>query len=138
MLRRLFCQYCRSRQFVKVLDLYHHSQRPCDYTTNEAMDLASNGGHIKVLEWWKASGRLKWTSNAMDWASRNGHVDGLEWWKSSGLEFKWSGPREEMINDAHRYRKTAVALWTLESLPTEVKPAIKQSFQSKVFRWIGK
>ena len=47
----------------------------------DAMDGASEGDHIAVLERWKASGlELKWT-DAVDWGSE----DARKWWESSGL-----------------------------------------------------
>jgi len=52
----------------------------------EALDGASRGGFINVLEWWRTSGLpLKFTEQALEQASSSGHLAVLEWWKSLSM-----------------------------------------------------
>lgn len=46
------------------------------------MDLASENGHIDILDWFKNNGlQLKYTHNAIVQAAANGPVHILNWWK---------------------------------------------------------
>ncbi len=48
------------------------------------MDLASENGHIAVLDWWLTNApELHWSEESMDKASKHGHVAVLDWWASS-------------------------------------------------------
>ena len=61
------------------------------FISNAVIDLASEYGHINMLEWFKNSGlEFEYTENAIDHASANGHIDILKWFKKSGLEFKYT------------------------------------------------
>ncbi|KAJ3037810.1 hypothetical protein HDV00_001311 [Rhizophlyctis rosea] len=64
----------------------------------EVLALASEHGHVHILEWWKTSGMelehflsRGWMASegykAWENASAQGHVEVLEWWKHSGLPF---------------------------------------------------
>ncbi|KAJ1536484.1 hypothetical protein HK096_010354 [Nowakowskiella sp. JEL0078] len=64
-----------------------------------ALDMASKNGHIKILDWWKASGlEMVWSENVMSSAD----IDVLEWWKRSGLKIKWSSTT---LLKAEKYNK---------------------------------
>ncbi|KAI8800976.1 hypothetical protein BJ742DRAFT_874226 [Cladochytrium replicatum] len=59
-------------------------QKRSNSSGNE-LNIASAGGRVDVLRWWKDSGlHLAWTEAAMDDASRRV----LNWWKDSGLKTK--------------------------------------------------
>ena len=58
--------------------------------TSDALDLASEGGYVNVLEWWKKSNlKLKYTHKALHYASDKGYINVLKWWKKSGLKLKY-------------------------------------------------
>jgi hypothetical protein len=60
------------------------------YSSN-AMDYASEHGHVNVLEWWfKSNLPLKYSEDALNSASECGHIHALEWWKNSGLPLKYN------------------------------------------------
>jgi len=70
---------------VDILELLKNSGFPLIYS-HEALDQASKKGYIHVLKWWRDSGLpLKYTDWAMTYASRNNHINVLEWWLESGL-----------------------------------------------------
>ncbi|KAI9351134.1 hypothetical protein DFJ73DRAFT_831714 [Zopfochytrium polystomum] len=56
--------------------------------SNCAVDIASQRGHISVLDWWmKESGLpMRYSARAFDGARGKPHV--LQWWRESGLEIK--------------------------------------------------
>jgi hypothetical protein len=55
-----------------------------------AIDNASRGGHVHVLEWFKNSGyEFKYSKIAIRKVSANGFVHVLEWFKNSGYKFKY-------------------------------------------------
>jgi hypothetical protein len=56
------------------------------------VDLASQYGHVNVLDWWRTKSELelKYSDYAMVWASSNGPAAILDWWAKSGLELRYS------------------------------------------------
>jgi hypothetical protein len=75
---------------TQILDYLKKTGDIMKYDYN-AMDKASEYGHINVLEWWVNSGLpLKYTCYAMDNASGKGHINVLEWWVKSKLYLKYS------------------------------------------------
>ncbi|KAI8806967.1 hypothetical protein BJ742DRAFT_898244 [Cladochytrium replicatum] len=68
--------------FVAALDLLLQgplSNKTSHVAMDIAMDVASDHGHVEVLEWWKSGGpELCWSDEAMCDASTNGHARVLE------------------------------------------------------------
>jgi hypothetical protein len=55
------------------------------------MDIASNHGHIHVLEWWFQSNLpVIYSAHSLDTASVNDHVNVLDWWLNSSLKLKYT------------------------------------------------
>jgi hypothetical protein len=78
-----------------------------------AIHLASECGHVPVLDWWVSSGlELKYTHNSMDLCSGRGHVDVLDWWANSGLQLTYS---EDSTDLASKNGRVAVLDWWLKS-----------------------
>ena len=96
---------------VDILDFWFKTGKV--FYTMKAIDAASRNGHIDTLQWWLKSGlKLKYTVLAVDWACAFGHVDVLEWWKNSGLEIKYS---DNAILWPYEFKQTAVQDWWLSS-----------------------
>lgn len=63
--------------------------------SSDAMDSASENGHLNILNIWLNSGlELKYTDDAVNMASKNGHISILDWWKTqktkNNLKFKYT------------------------------------------------
>jgi len=75
---------------LDVLDYWKSSRWFKDnwvYDT-EAVDWASKGGHVRVLDWWwRRSGfQLRYTEAALEQASAGGHLLVLEWWRDAAAQ----------------------------------------------------
>lgn len=78
------------------------------YTFN-AIDHASKNGYINVLNWWKDSNfDMYYTDHAIDFASENGHIDVLDWWKQSGCKIRYS---KDAFNNASANGHVGVLNW---------------------------
>ncbi|KAI8806879.1 hypothetical protein BJ742DRAFT_854756 [Cladochytrium replicatum] len=67
------------------------------------------GGHVKVLEWWKCSG-LEFKCNpslVVDWATRMVHVDVFEWWFLSGFRLEYCEFGGHEVKDTEMAMNTA-------------------------------
>lgn len=96
---------------VAILDFWFKTGKM--FYSTKAIDAASRNGHVDVLAWWLKSGlKLKYTNLAVDWACAFGRTDILEWWKNSGLEIKYS---DNAILWAYEFKQTAVQYWWLKS-----------------------
>jgi hypothetical protein len=55
----------------------------------KTLNIASENGHVNVLEWWKNSGlKFEYSKDVLDLAFKNGHINVLTWWNNSGLPIK--------------------------------------------------
>ena len=109
---KFFCRHGKINilEYIKT----HHYKVLEDYrSSNYGLEVASEYGHVDVLEWWKNSGIfLYYGEDALDKASSNGHIDVLNWWLNSGLQLKYS---EKSIHLACRERHIDVLNWWLNS-----------------------
>jgi hypothetical protein len=91
--------YASEHGHVNVLEWWFKSNLPLKYSEN-ALYNASWKGHIEVLEWWFKSNRpLKYNENALNFASEYGHIHVLEWWKNSGLLLKYNESALDWASD---------------------------------------
>jgi hypothetical protein len=107
--------------------------------TFDAMDLASNGGHIAVLDWWLNKYitdklQLKYTSKAVDFASENGHIEILNWWlnayRNHGIKFKCGTSFVHAIMMRRQYPEI-INWWRHSGLPL---PFYEES-DTEIQRW---
>lgn len=73
-----------------VLEYWKHSQwfQGKHVYDTEAVDGASKGGHVHILDWWwRTSGfPLRYTESSLEQASAYGHIPVLEWWRAAASQ----------------------------------------------------
>lgn len=73
-----------------VLEYWKHSEwfQGKHMYDAEAVDGASKGGHVHILDWWwRTSGfPLRYTEASLEQASANGHIPVLDWWRGAASQ----------------------------------------------------
>lgn len=73
-----------------VLEYWEHSKwfKGRHMYDAEAVDGASKGGHVRILDWWwRTSGfPLRYTEASLEQASAHGHIPVLEWWRDAAAQ----------------------------------------------------
>jgi len=81
--------------------------------------LASNHGHVAVLDFWKSlrGEKMIFDNQVLVGATKNGHRDVLQWWKRSKLrvEYKTCDIEEALEDGVEGPRGEAVRRWWAEN-----------------------
>jgi len=105
---KFFCRY-RKISILEYIKTHHYKVLEDPRSSNYGLKVASEYGHVDVLEWWKNLGIfLYYDEDALDKASSNGHIDVLNWWLNSGLQLKYS---ENSIDFVCRERYDVLHWW---------------------------
>ncbi|CCL99194.1 uncharacterized protein FIBRA_01209 [Fibroporia radiculosa] len=84
------------------------------------MDMASNAGHVEVLDWWAHSQlEFKYDRQAIYHASCHGRVEVLQWWLNSGLQLIFD---QEVLTGATKHnRPDVLGWWDKSGLPIQYR-----------------
>lgn len=106
-----------------VLDYWIQSKAFKDkhiYDT-EAVDGASKGGHVRVLDWWwRRSGLpLRYTEAALEHASAKGHLLVLEWWRDAAAQDETIvlRPGKSLLWATNHGNADVIRWWDMSGIP---------------------
>ncbi|KNE69250.1 hypothetical protein AMAG_13633 [Allomyces macrogynus ATCC 38327] len=109
-------------------------------TVHTCLTVASQKGHVRILECWRSLGlAFIWSefSANLDAASFAGQVHILDWWVASGLPFRYT---KDALKLATRFGQIAVLDWWTKSglrweVPDDLGQVIIHSRSKAVVQW---
>jgi hypothetical protein len=102
--------------YLDSIDNMGNFEKVNGFEFEHTFDRISIQNNVKILEWWKNSGRsFIYSEYSMMYASVGNNINVLEWWKNSGLPLKYDNKAIDKLSYHNQNNNVKVLEWWKQS-----------------------